>query len=101
MRENGSEPLILEIDRRIRKRLPEMFQKHIYILGGFRRSSVHIDRITDHKAHYILIFSIFFKIIYYLCRMYRLKCRRKYAERIAYSDSDPLSTVIYAYNPIH
>ena len=33
--------------------------------------------------------------------MYRLKCRRKYAERIAHSDSDPLSTVIYAYNPIH
>ena len=101
MGQDRGETLILKVDRNVGKSLCKMLQEDVDILCSLRRSTVHIARITNDKAHDILIFGIFFKIIYYLCRMYRFKSGRKDTERIAHSDSDPFSTVIYAYNPIH
>ena len=63
--------------------------------------SVKIERIADHKSHYLIPFGKIFKIIYYLCSRDRLEWRREDSQRIALRDSYPGSSVIYSYSSLH
>ena len=81
--------------------LCQLLQEHIHVCRSFGRLSVHIHRIPHHKGFYILLLSVSFEIFYYLCSLYRIQGRSKYAERIANRNSRPFAPVIYAYIPVH
>ena len=63
--------------------------------------TVRVHGIAYDKKYDIFFFRITFKIIYYLCRMYCIQCGRENPERVADSDADPFSAVIYTYHPVH
>ena len=101
MRQYRSEAFVLKSHGDVRECLCKMFQEYVDILCGLGRSAVHIDRITDHEEHYLLIFSVFFEIFYYLCRLDCIQCRRKDSERVAYRNTHTLPAVVYAYYSVH
>ena len=95
------ETLILKGDGNGREGFLQLFQEGIHPGLRFRRSPVHVDGPTHHKAGYCVALGVFFEIIYYLCRIDRIKCGCEYAKGVARGKAGALNPEVYSDYPVH